>query len=533
MTAIFKAAFTKKPSESIYQFLLFLCLCIFVIGLPTSRSIVSISHILLAINWVAEANYKDKLHRFRQNKSAVYLIAVFFVYVLGLLWTQDLTFGIGTIIKNKLPYLTLIFVVVSSKPLPKERVFILPVLFSYAVVFTTVIGFIVFLTNPHANPRDMSPFFTHIHLGMMIIVAIFLLPWISKEIKANSYWFRFSVLISVWLFVFLFMMSTLTALISMFILSAFLLLRSVINKPSASKMAVTGISIIAPIVILYFLISFITAPIYFQNDPDPESLNETTREGNQYTHRNTVGLRENGYLVYYFIAEDELRNAWNNRSEVDFDSLDRTGHQVKHTIYRYLTSKGLRKDKEGLSALDDHEIKAIEHGVPNYLYVKWPNIFVRIHQTFWELNEYERTGNPSGHSMAQRIEVWKATIEAIKVKPILGWGTGDHLHGIHYGLDMINSRFENFNLRHAHNQLLNIWLMHGIIGVIMIFGLYYMFIYTSRAWNYLPFNVLLVVVVTSMFVNCPLDSQMPLNLLLFFCLYFGILYPSIIFPRQQ
>ncbi len=527
MIRVIKNAFIKRHNEDIHEYLMFIVLCCLVIGLPTSRAIVSISHALLGFVWFLNTSYSEKIKRFWGNKPAVFLCSVFFIYVVGLIWTSDLGYGIGTIIKHKLPYLTLFFVVASSKPLSRERVFALPVLFSYAVVFSTVVGFIIFLTNPHANPRDMSPFFTHIHLGMMIIVAIFLLPWISRQMKANRSWFLISVLISVWLFVFLFLMSSLTALISLILLAVFLLLRSVYKKPSAPKIALTGISVITPLVIIYFLISHITAPLYLRIEPDPDSLKELTRKGNPYTHNDAVGLRENGYLVYYFIAENELRQAWNSRSEIDFDSLDITGHQIKHTIYRYLSSKGFRKDKEGLNALDDYEIKAIEHGIPNHLYTKWPNVFVRIHQTFWELSEYQRTGNPSGHSMAQRIEVWKATIEAIRIKPVLGWGTGDHLHGIRYGLDKINSKFENFYLRHAHNQLLNIWLMHGLFGVVLIFGLYYIFIYKSRAWTYLPFNVLLLVVLTSMFVNSPLDSQMPLNLLLFFCLYFGVLYPKV------
>lgn len=521
-----KKAFSWSSDERIFEYLMFLFLSLFVISLPTSRAFVSIAQILLAANWLLEGSFNEKFRRLAKNRASLYLICVFFVYTLGLFWTQDLAYG-GSVIKNKLPYLSLIFVVASSRPLKWQRILLLPLLFAAAVLFTTFAGAVVAMSETHTDPRDVSPFIPHIHFSMMVLTTAVFLPWYMRRISAGNTWYFASLAVSAWLIVFLFIMGTLTGVIALVIICVFLILRDLFINPGIAKSIIFGLMIVAVGVIFVNTVRQIAEPIYRQIDPASYEFNELTAKGNAYTHNEELEFRENGYLVFSFIAEDELRNAWNERSDIKFDSLDHAGNVLKHTLYRFLSSKGLRKDEAALKVLSDEEIKAVEQGVPNYLYMEWPNVYVRIHQTFWELHTYRQTGNPSGHSFAQRLEVWRAGFAVAKMRPMLGWGTGDHINAIHIGLDHIGSKFESFRLRHAHNQFLHLTIMLGLTGLVLIFGLYFLFILKSGAFRYLPFNVFLLIVLVFMFGNSPLDSQMTLNFVLFIALFFGELMPKL------
>ncbi len=523
MLSELKNAFIKSSDERIFEYVMFLCLCLFVISLPTSRAFVSISQILLGINWLLEGSYTEKFRRLRKNRASLYLIGVFFVYALGLFWTQDLAYGLGSVMKNKLPYLSLIFVVASSRPIKDQRIVILPLLFAAALVVATLAGAVVVLSEAHTDPRDVSPFIPHIHLSMMILMTAFFLPWYVRRLSAGKKWLYLTFGISIWLIVFMFIMGTLTGIISLAVVLVFLVIRNLIVKPGILKTVSVSLILILFVVSFAFVINKITKPLCLEIDPAPQAYLELTEEGNPYSHDMDNRLRENGHLVFTFIAEDELREAWNQRSEIGFDSLDLAGNSLKHTLYRYLSSLGLRKDKAGMDALSDEDVKAVEQGLSNYLYTEWPNVYVRIHQTFWELYSYRETANPSGHSFTQRLEVWRAGFAVVKMKPLFGWGTGDHLDAIQFGLEHIESKFDSFRLRHAHNQFLHLTIMLGVSGLTLIFGLYFLFVWKSRAYRYLPFNILLVIVLVFMLGNSPLDSQMSLNFILFSALYFGVL----------
>lgn len=244
-----------------------------------------------------------------------------------------------------------------------------------------------------------------------------------------------------------------------------------------------------------------------------------TELGNPYQHDQARKDRENGYLVFSFIADEELQEAWSKRSKIHFDSLDHAQNEIRYTAYRFLTSKGLKKDSSGLAEISDTEINGIENGIPNYLYLKWPSIMVRIHQSLWELQRYYLSGDPRGHTMSQRLELWKAGWVAFLEKPILGWGTGDLPEAMEFGLEKIDSRMETF--MKPHNQILYLLLMTGLTGTFMILLLLVSYIIRSAACRNLEMKIALILFGVTMFSHTILDYQMSLSLFLFCLLYFG------------
>jgi len=520
-----KSLFYKKSDEPLHAYLFYLCLCLMLISLPTSIYFISVAQLLMGVNWLAEGQYREKIQRFLRNKPAVIFSLIYLVYISGIAWTTDLAYGIGYDLKNKVPILTLTFLIASNKPLRSDRLRGLITVFSLTVLVTSLIGFIIFLSRDYINPRSISPFISHVYLSMMVVLSIFLIPWHTVQITQSPRWHQLSWLASAWLLKYLFILSSITGILCLGGVVVFLLLREIFSKSPLSRkiLALATFTGMAAASLVLFL--YVIRPLTVNISPEPLALTEKTNEGNAYRHDPQNLQRENGHLVYHYIAEDEIDTAWNERSQIAIDSTDHSGQPLKATVFRYLSSKGLRKDKEGINALTEQDIEAIEHGIPNYLYTRWPNLLVRLHQSAWEVFEYNRTGNPSGHTFTQRLELWKGSAVAFKEQPPFGWGTGDIFIAMDYGLSAIDSKLDNFRMK-PHNQYLVLLIMVGITGTLVFFLLYGWFLKESKAFRYLPFNIFLTIMLVSMLGNNPIDAQIGLSFFVFFSLYFGIMLPE-------
>ncbi len=513
-------------SPSVHHWIYFVLLCMLAASMPTSRFMMSLTQLLLGANWLLEGNYKEKTLRFWKNKPALIFISLYLLHVIGLLWSEDLRYGIGSDLKDKLPMLTLTFLVVSSRPLSPYKVHLLLYVFFASLLITTFFGFYVFITGNYLNFRDISPFVSHIYLGMMLVMAAFTLPWLTLRLTGNKKFIWASYIIAIWMVVFLFILHSLTGLLCLGGVITFLLLRKIYRIPALRTRIMVGIMIIALAIGSIVPLIWMFRQVSMEIKPSPESMQELTERGNPYRHSTTNKMRENGHYVYSFVAEEEARQAWNQRSELDFDGPDLVGNELKATLYRYLSSKGLRKDYEGVMQLDEEDIAAIERSVPNHYYTAWPGLIVRMHQSVWEVYWYRETGNPSGHTLTQRIELWRASVVAFREKPWLGWGTGDLFIAVEYGLEKIDSQMENYRMK-PHNQYLLFLLTLGLVGSVALYTLYVMYVKKTRAYQYLPFNIFLVIMLVSMIGNHPIDSQTSQTFFTFFTLYFGIILPRI------
>ncbi len=491
-------------------------------SLPNSRWMMSVSQIILGVNWVLEGSYREKLVRFASNRAAWYFSGIFFVHVIGLAWSTDLEHAIVDDLKDKLPTLTLTFLIVSSRPLSSQRFFSLLWLFSITIFATSIIGLIVYHQSGLLDPRKAMPFISHVYFSMMVVFVIVLLPWLTHRATNNIWHLLLSYLAVSWLVIYIFILSAVTGILCLAAVVAFLIVRQLFhNRYAIVRLTAAALLFFALAGSLALLVSM-HENIKLIIPHDPNTLNEKTRLGNPYAHHTENELRENGHLVYYFIAEEELREAWNERSTLDYDGSDLTGQALRSTLLRYMASLGLKKDREGMSFLTDHDIKAIEKGVPNHLYTQWPTTFVRIHQTVWEIHQYRKTGNPSGHTFAQRLELWKGSSVAFKKKPILGWGTGEIFTAVDYGLRQINSKMENYHMK-PHNQYILFLLTLGITGSLLMYALYFLYIRKTKAYKHLPFNVFLVILLVSMIGNNPIDAQTGQTFFCFATLFFGVM----------
>ena len=189
---------------------------------------------------------------------------------------------------------------------------------------------------------------------------------------------------------------------------------------------------------------------------------------------------------------------------------------LEPTLARYLTSKGLRKDAEGVMVLTDEDVRNIENGVANYNNWKHPGIRARLSSTLFEYNLYRRFNNPNGGSLAQRIEFTRASFHIIGQYPWFGVGTGDVPQAFAQAYDDIHSPLnEAFRFR-AHNQYLAIAVAFGLVGLaFFLFVLLYPW-FTSRNNHTYLYLVFLIIMLLSMFPEDTLETQAGATLFSFF-----------------
>lgn len=216
-----------------------------------------------------------------------------------------------------------------------------------------------------------------------------------------------------------------------------------------------------------------------------------------------------------YVCEKELRESWNNMSNLAYDGKDEKQQDLKYTLIRYLNSKGMRKDAEGFGQLTEKDIRNIEMGIANFYYTKMFCVKSRLYKLFWEYQISKMNANPGGHSILQRIEFWKASFGIINNNFWIGVGTGD--------IDKaFKSYYENtqselaIKWRHrAHNQYLAVFVTFGIVGLAwFLFSMIYPAIILHK-FNMYYYLVFWIIIILSMIVEDTLETQMGVTLFAF------------------
>jgi hypothetical protein len=512
--------------QLVHFWIYFVGLCLFVTSLPISPFMLTISQIIIGVNWIIEGNYSIKFNKFLNNKPAIAFTLIYILFVVGLIWTEDIRNAFRNDILHKLPTLTLTFFIVTSYNIDIKKIRFLLLLFIFSILVVSFIGFYKFLFVDLINYRDILPFGSHLYYNLMLIMAVFMLPWVISKITENKYILMLSFVLSIWMLFFLFLIRSLSGVASLAGVLLFLLIWAIYRIESLFiKVCVICVFIIT-IAFSGYIINNIynhaTNIVYY----DFDNLEQYTTEGNKYNHDTINTMRENGYLVYLYISDQELQEEWNDVSSFDYNGLTINNQSLKHTLYRYMTSKGYRKDREHLGLLDKSDIEAIEKGTYNYLYFNKPGIYERIHQTIAGTFIYQETHNPKWSTFAQRMDLWQASITAFKKYPILGWGTGDIFKAVQYGLEKNESYFFLGIDVKPHNQFLLILNSIGIIGLLLFFTFYIYTVYKTKGYRRLHFNIFMVAYGVNMLGNNPIDAQLGQSLFVFFTVLFCFMIPN-------
>jgi hypothetical protein len=284
------------------------------------------------------------------------------------------------------------------------------------------------------------------------------------------------------------------------------------------------VSLTIGLVMIFLLIAFylngIRKDVYREDPSEMDQLEGITSLGNPYWHDTANPQTENGHYVYLYIATDELREAWNSRSSFEFDGLDRAGQEIKYTILRFLTSKGLKKDAEGLARLTDAEVDLIEQGVASRVYVDHSRIYVRIYKSIAEFKRYRETKDPTRRSLMQRMEYWKAAWNIIQRNWITGVGTGDMNLEFRQEYENMDTLLEPEFRWRSHNQFLAIFVAFGIFGLIwFLVTLLFPPIRMQKFHDYY-YLTFFIIIILSMLWEDTIESQAGVTIYAFFTSFY-------------
>jgi len=511
----------KKINHSnIYFFLLI----ILSVALPLSKYVMSLSQILLLLNWLIEGNFNKKLQILKTRKSIILLVSIIIIHFIWLIPSHDIKYGLDDI-RIKMPLLILPLIIGTSKPLNQLQIKKILMFFIVSVTFASIICTFVFLgLTKHVitNYRDISIFISHIRFALLINVAIFCLVYflISKIYIISKFEKYIYVILILWLTGFLFILNSSTGIVVLLITSYILIFYYTIHL---KKLLLRILFIFLLILFPTFLIIQVTNSVlkyYTIENINFNNLENYTIQGNKYYHNKSSRLIENGHYIWLYVCEKELNTEWNKISDYNYGGKDLLGQDIRLTLIRYLASLGYKKDAEGIKKLKKEDVRAIEDGYSNFIFKNKYSIYPLIYKIIWEIDIYNKTRDANAHTLTQRIEFLKTANYIIKDNFWFGVSTGDlQLKFNQYYNKLHSSLIKEYRLR-AHNQFVTFFITFGIFGFIYIlFALVYPIILEKKYNNYY-FIVFLIIAILSMLNEDTIETQAGATFFAFFyCIF--------------
>jgi len=462
-TAMFK-------SQKINWF--YAALILFMVALPFSEALISISGVLLLLSSFFYRKHWSDILSFKNQKELLLFSSIYLVYLLGVLFTHDRKWALYDLQKN-IPFLMIPLSFMIARQLKTEQLINLLKIFVVAVsssALITIVGF--YLNNETSVLRAQEfGFIHHIRFSMQLVFSLIILAVLLylNRTKSRHGLQATAFVLMLFLTLFLFWHQSLTGILSFlgttWIGLSILMFQLKKRKQKNVAFVVLVLVVLLPAAYLYYAVNR-----YYDVDKIAhEELEQTTKNGNPYQHDLADQRLENGHYLGLYWNEPEMKAAWNTVANLKYDDRDQYGHQVKETLARYLTSKNLRKDAEGVHQLKEEDIANIEAGISNFLLArKGISLYPRIYVSIWEIDTYLKTGHANHKSLAQRIEYTKAALAIIREHFWFGVGTGNWKQAYHDAFVQNQSQMDPAQYAGAHNQYLDYMVKFGLIGLLWI-----------------------------------------------------------------
>ena len=513
----------KYLTELINSNFFFLSLVVFAFVLPLSIALVSIAGALVLLTAIIEDSWKAKIKRIKQRKELLLIPLIFLLYLLSTLLTLKYDKSFYDVQKT-LFYLVFPVAFSMGKDINnRQKRFVF-----YAFTASIFVAIVIALFRWKFIVADTGNFsihnislISHIRFSFQLILIVwFLILFLIANGKGLSIKEKTIILILVGIFLgYMMFQQSLTGIVAFAASCLVFLLFRLPRINTEWKIPLTVVLLLLLFVPVIY-VNKVVKNFYAIENINPEDIDKETAKGNLYSHNFSEKAVENGHYVYLYVCEDEMREEWNKVSTFKYDSIGTNGYPVSATLLRYLTSKGLRKDAQGVQALSRADIANVEAGMANVIYQNKYSLYPRIYQTVWEYYVYTQTGNSNNQSFSQRIEFAKAAFTIINKNWLFGVGTGKWKTAFADAFKENHAQLAESHYASSHNQYLNYMVKFGIVGFLFImFVLIYPVVKTKRYRDPL-FLLFLAFMFFANFADSNLESHMGSSFFFFFYCFF-------------
>ncbi|MDB4099106.1 O-antigen ligase family protein [Candidatus Thioglobus sp.] len=163
-----------------YQYLLIALAFVFPLTVFGGNLII----VIISLIWLFSANYKNKFKEIISSKLMIASIIFFLIHALGLIWTEDISWGLH--ILHKMWYFLLFFPILYTI-VKKEYIRYYVIAFIASIAFTEILSYLVWfeLIPPFraATVENPTPFMSHISYNPILAFSIYL---VSHEFFFNK-----------------------------------------------------------------------------------------------------------------------------------------------------------------------------------------------------------------------------------------------------------------------------------------------------------------------------------------------------------
>jgi hypothetical protein len=451
-----------------------------VVGVVCSKFLMSLGLLFGGIGFLLELDFKNYWQQLKSNRLFWFLVAFYLLHFVGLIWSKNLDYGLNDI-RVKFSLFAIALIICTRPPLSKNHLTIFYLIFVLALFTTSLVNFICYQFFQdkinYIDIRDLSLFGSHIRFGILIALGV-LANYFLWNLKANFRWFW--ILSSIWFVFYTYYSQVLSGVISIAVVVFVLLIWELYQRRNWSIIFGT---LLLTVTLNVGLIIYLSKPI------------------------NQRSTYQEDYV--------SLKQEWNKRAKIPYDSLDLRKQYVRYTLERYLISKKLPVRGDGVVKLLPIDIQNIENGYADINETK-SGLMVRLFGLRFQIHHSQ---NPSGHSLLERLEYWKTALAIIKENPIIGVGTGDVNDQFLSKYDELKSPLTEERRLRAHNSYLTETVSFGLFGLLFFITWILYFLYQQVKFQQLFGLVFILVAIVTFLIEDTLETQMGVT---FFALFYAV-----------
>ncbi|MDB4037956.1 O-antigen ligase family protein [Candidatus Thioglobus sp.] len=175
--------------EKTYQYLLIILAFL----IPLTVAVANFIIVIICLLWIFSGNYKTKFAQIIRSRLIIASIFFYFIHVIGMLWTEDLIWGLHML--HKMWYFLLLFPILFTI-VQKNYIKYYVISFLLAIALTEIVSYLVWfeIVDPFKNAtvENPTPFMSHVSYNPILIFAIYLvLHEIFLNNKLSNFLFTF------------------------------------------------------------------------------------------------------------------------------------------------------------------------------------------------------------------------------------------------------------------------------------------------------------------------------------------------------